>query len=290
MINHQKFSVMPNYKIYPSLLDKFQRFLDADISAEEPWNTVGESNADKHPDKGIGEFILTPDEIRDKQESELLDMINRVPHEPIEAASKGTAFNELVDCIVHNQHPKVTTTQKCYDDNGHVVSIAASLDGFIFNFDTRLLSDAAQRFKGALSQHFTSARLLTAYGEVELYGFIDEWKLGKVYDIKTTGRYTFGDFERSWQKDLYPYCLIASGECDKDAIAEFEYSVYQLSKPSMRTPIISGKFYPEVYTFDFERSQARLVHGCERFIEWLEAHRDEITDAKIFGGKGGHNE
>ena len=105
----------------------------------------------------------------------------------------------------------------------------------------------------------------------------------KVYDIKTTSAYQFGKFERAWQKDVYPYCLVSSGEMN--SVSEFEYTVFQLTKPSARNPVIGAKMYAEVYTYDHTESEKRLRSFLERFIEWLEANRERITDEKIFNGQ-----
>ena len=67
------------YRIYPSILDKFQSYLDVDQTVEEFWNLDGD-----------GEYKETADEMSDRLERELLDAVNRVPREPMEAADKGT--------------------------------------------------------------------------------------------------------------------------------------------------------------------------------------------------------
>ena len=72
------------YRIYPSLLDKFQSLLDVEQTVEEFWNLDSE-----------GEYKETADEMSDRLDRELLDAVNRVPHDPIEAADKGTCFNEV---------------------------------------------------------------------------------------------------------------------------------------------------------------------------------------------------
>ena len=69
------------YRIYPSLLDSFAQMLDYEVVAEEMWN------------KKDGEYVLTPDEMYDKLEKELIATINREPHEPIEAASLDSAVS-----------------------------------------------------------------------------------------------------------------------------------------------------------------------------------------------------
>ena len=56
------------------MLDKFQALLDVEQPVEEFWNLDSE-----------GEYKETADEMSDRLEQELLDAINRVPREPIEA-------------------------------------------------------------------------------------------------------------------------------------------------------------------------------------------------------------
>lgn len=251
------------YRIYPSLLDKFQSLLDYDVMAEESWN----KDAD-------GGYKLTPDEMADRQEKELLDYVNRVPHPPIEAADKGTCFNEIVDCLLaHHPCTREDMTIRSSEDK---LSITATLNGFSFSYGTQMCRDAARYFAGAVSQHFCRAVLPTKYGDVELYGYADYIVADRVYDLKTTSQYSFGKFERSWQKHVYPYCLVASGEMP--SVSSFEYTVLVLGKGKL----ITGKMYNEVYTYRPEASLELLRNHTEHFIEWLEDNRDKITDKKIF--------
>ena len=265
----------PNYRIYPSLLDKFQELLDSELEADEFFNLDEEGNQKR-----------SADEIADQHTQELLDTINRVPHDPIEAADKGTCFNEIVDAIGDDRdcaYPGMNWVPLAADGGlGPVVGLRASLNGFTFDFDINLLRSAADYFAGAVRQQLVKAMLTTRYGTVELYGYIDEILPTKVCDIKTTSSsYAFGKYERKWQKDVYPYCLRESGLMD---VTLFEYTVYQLSKPSGRSPLITGRQYPEQYTYDHTAATMRLRRHVEHFIEWLEVHRDQITDRKIFGG------
>lgn len=297
------------YRIYPSLLDKFQSYLDSDIEAESFWNIDSET----------GEMEKTPDEIAAANEQALLDTINRVPHGPIEAADKGTCFNEIVDCLVENRGSSredisieripdlyevcdlfcrrpncdyrwkpdnqdcIRAYASAVSNRSKTVGLRATLNGFEFRFDIGLCREAAAYFKDAVPQHFCKGVITTAYGDVELYGYADEIVRDKVYDIKTTSAYQFGKFERAWQKDVYPYCLVASGEMT--TVSEFEYTVFQLTKPSARNPVIGAKMYAEAYTYDHTESEKRLRSFLERFIEWLEANRERITDEKIFNGQ-----
>lgn len=261
---------LPKYRIYPSLLDKFQKFIDSDIEADGFFNV----------DRETGEQKLTADEIADKHEQELIDMINRVPKPPIEAADKGTCFNEIVDCIIEKRKSsREDISIKTVKENVQPY-ILAEMNGFTFCFDIALCKYMATYFDGSVCQHFCSSTIDTAYGTVELYGYADEIVRDKVFDIKTTSSYDFGKFERSWQKDVYPYCLTESGECT--SIREFEYTVVKLKGGTARTPLITGDVYKEVYTYNHEQSTIRLRQMLERFIEWLESSRDKITDKKIF--------
>lgn len=279
----------PSYKIYPSLLQKFQSLLDSEIEVNDCWNIDSDGNYKK-----------TADEIAEKHEAELIVMINREGTAVIEAASKGTAFNEIVDCLIENRgssRADIDIRSVWYDPaNKMIISgdqddindktglekvIEASLDGFTFYFNTQFCKDTSRYFTGSIPQYLCSAILPTQYGDVELYGYIDELRLDKVYDIKTTGFYQYGKFEKGWQKDVYPYCLVESGDCED--ISEFEYTVFVLK--NLKDQPISGTMYRECYSYNHEHSKQRLTQMCERFIEWLEAHRDQIKDKKIFGGE-----
>jgi len=253
-----------DYRIYPSLLDSFQRYLNPDI--EGLWWQDDKGGWHKNYDEATGDYHYTPQESEEVIYQELMDAINRVPFVS-EAASKGTAFNNAIDAYKSGQ---IVIPDDC-------TMVQAESDGFKFCFSPALIKQIGDRFKGALSQVFTKAVIETRYGNVELYGYIDELLRDKVYDLKTTGSYTFGNYENHWQRHVYPYCLIKSGQCTE--ISSFEYNVIQLNKGQ----IITGREYREEYTFNFEQSEKRLREFLERFIEFLNLHRDEITATKLFG-------
>lgn len=257
------------YKIYPSVLDKFQSYLDVDVAVEEFWNLDSE-----------GEYKETADEMSDRLEKELLDAVNRVPREPSEAADKGTCFNEVVDCLISHRKCEYEGMDIRSEKRAEMPVIVANLNGFEFVYDLDTCKDAALYFDGAISQHQCCAILPTKYGDVELYGYVDEIKGDMVYDIKTTSRYEFGKYGGGWQRHLYPYCLVESGEMKE--VAAFEYTAFVWSGGSSRNPVLSAKMYPELYTYDHAQSSLALREICERFIEWLEVHRAEITNKKIF--------
>ena len=257
------------YKIYPSLLDKFQSFLDAEQATEEWWNLDSE-----------GEYKLTADEMSDKLEQELLDAVNRVPHEPIEAADKGTCFNEVIDCLISHRKCEYEGMDIQSGEMGGNRVIIAKLNGFEFIYSAEMCKEFASRFEGAISQHQCSAILPTKYGDVELYGYIDEIVTDHICDIKTTSRYDFGKFSKGWQKHVYPYCLVKSGEMAN--VSGFAFDVVVWKGGTKTNPVLDGSFYREWYDFHYDYSELMLQQICERFIEWLENHRDQITDKKIF--------
>lgn len=283
------------YRIYPSLLNSFQRLLDAEIDAEDFSNIDSET----------GDYRRLPDDIATEREQELLDLINRVKKEPIEIADRGTAFNEIIDCIVLNEPCKredITirhikeeheTRLKLVCDGIDNIgdkyteynidtpeSIEAKINGFTFLFDVHTCKETAKYFANTIPQHLCQATLETDYGTVQLYGYADYIFHDKVVDLKTCNRYDFGKYASNWQKDVYPYCLIESG--DMSECSSFEFYIVQMKGGTNRTHILSGTDYREVYTYNHEQSKVRLKQICERLIEWLNAHRSQITNDKIF--------
>ena len=294
---------MPNYRFYPTLLDKFQTFLDT--TAEDYFYQDEDGKWHKNYSETEDAFHYSQEEVDALLKQELLDAINRVPHEPSEPASKGTALNEIVDCIIHNKKSDnknilikslkgvdVKREFGCTDEVGKpifydywfehikVPCIFAEIDGFSFYFDKDFCKSIAEYFKGSLSQVFTSATIDTEFGEVELYGYIDVLRENKVFDLKTTSRYEFGKYSKYWQRHIYPYTLIESGACTE--INSFEFTAYVLKGGTSRTPLITGVQYAEVYQYNHEQSKMLLKNICERFCQFLEDNRELITNKKIF--------
>ncbi|MDE7180063.1 MAG: hypothetical protein K2N88_02555, partial [Muribaculaceae bacterium] len=202
---------------------------------------------------------------------------------PNEAADKGTAVNEVVDMLIHHRKCEKEGMKVEPPCEAHPLSVKVEYNGFTWHFSTDFLSALCERYPDAISQYLCGASLQTSKGVVWLYGYPDEWCGCKISDIKTTGDYTFGKYERKWQRHIYPYSIVESGDCTE--ITEFEYTAVELTKPSEKRPVIYGKIYPEVYTYDHEQSRRALQCHCEMFIEWLEYRRNLITDSKIFGGE-----
>ena len=272
------------WRFYATLLDTFMNYVESDAVWEKYW---GWSDAPPH----------TPEEFRQEQFQQLIDRINRVPFDS-EAADKGTAFNEVIDCMVEHRKsnkmsiekvyaPPIKVEDYVYRGDGDVVpsTITIPSDTLIglkvdynnreFLFDINLCREFADYFKGALTQQFVSAILPTAYGDVEVYGFIDELMPVSVHDIKTTGKYEVGKFKKHSQHLVYPYCLYKDGS----TVRLFEYNVAQIDR--------YGKWetFTESYVFAPERDIPVLTERCEALIRFIEENRALITDKKIFNLK-----
>ena len=63
----------------------------------------------------------------------------------------------------------------------------------------------------------------------------------------------------------------------------FEFTAVVLKGETSRTPLTSVTRFPEYYTYNNEQSVKKRTNPVERFIEFLEANREHITNNKIFG-------
>lgn len=268
-----------DYCFYATLLDGFTDYINSDRIWEAYW--------------GFSENpSMTAEEFHEKQFQSLIDRINRVPFDS-EPADKGTAFNELVDCIVEQRGPsekfefrkiyKVEVqgqVEGCGSDErwadveytNEVVGISVSYNNRTFDFDIRLVREFANYYKGALTQQFCEGILPTRYGNVKLYGYIDELMPQCVHDIKTTSRYAVGKFKDHAQHLVYPYCLQQAG----NDISMFEYNIAVLDNHGR------WETFTETYAFKPERDIPILKQKCEELIEFLWENRELITDKKIF--------
>jgi hypothetical protein len=191
-----------------------------------------------------------------------------------EAADRGTAFNEVVDCILLGKKSSKMEIEAVRE----LQEIHAIYNGRTFKFPIGLCREFADYFGGAIPQVRTEAILPTQYGDVLLYGVIDELMPTSVHDIKTTSKYKAGKFLHHWQHIVYPYCLNQNG----NAVSDFEYNVAQMNdtQTGMRYAV-----FTEHYAYVPERDDKKLLAHTEAFIEFLEANRDRITDKKVFGNE-----
>ena len=232
---------MNRYRIYPSLLDGYTYMCGID----DP-------------------------ELRAVKRQELLDSINRVPHEPIEAASRGTAMNAIMDVIKCRVRPDEKV--KLQKDGGLYY---AWIDGGLVDDLSAALPP------NPVPQVFCSSEIEVAQGVVELYGYADYVSGDFIIDLKTTKDYTPGMFRDHWQHAVYPYCLLMSG--DMEECREFVYTVAEVSEG--KDGIIRGRVFSEHYPTDLAEVEDRLRNFLSyEFLPFLEDNRSEITDKKIFGG------
>ena len=248
----------PKYRIYATLLDAFGAYLNSDVIWDKYW---GWSENPPH----------TPEEFHEQQFQELIDRINRKPFDS-EAADRGTAFNEIIDCMIENRKSSIMEISKAYHDDGKLYGIKAVYNNRTFTFHIDLCREFANYFKGALTQQRVEAILPTAYGSVLVYGLIDELMPTSVHDIKTTGSYTVGKFKDHHQHLVYPYALMKNGS----DVLTFEYNIVEFNKGGYVVDT-----YTETYVFNPERDIPILTNHCEEFIRFLEENRELITDTKI---------
>ena len=311
--------MQPNYCFSPSLLDAFQRMVDTKVEEFFYQDETGAWHLNWNDAEET--FHYSEEEVDALLKQEFIDKVNKVPTPPSEAASKGTAFNEIVDCLVKKCKPSnpsiviktirsgedlfdarpkpalllvngqemmdaVATQElkkKCFEEFAKigVPFIYAALDGFEFFFDKDFCIEAAEYFKNCICQYYTKGQLETSKGIVELHGYIDYLRQDRLFDAKTTKQYAFGNYQKKWQRYTYPFTLIESGMMNE--VNSFEFTIYLLKGGSSRTPLITGTQYKEVYTYDHEQSRQMLTQQCERVIEFLEENRSLITNDRIFG-------
>lgn len=260
------------YKFYATILDSFQNYIS---SSEIYQQYYGFSENPK----------LTEDEFEKEQFQSLIDRINRVPFES-EAADKGTAFNEVIDCIIENrQSDKIQVKReyfkKVYGDviggygdrwaevvtTNKIKNLIVTYNNREFSFPYKLTIEISNQLKGALTQQHVEGILETKYGNVLLYGYLDQLMPFRIVDLKTTKQYKAFKYRKNWQHKVYPFCLNQNNVF----INEFEYKITDFRK-----------VYSEIYMCDKEKDLTALKNHCEAFIEFLEANKHLITDRKIF--------
>jgi hypothetical protein len=244
---------MIRYNIYATLLDGFQDYLNSSEIYQEYWGFS------ENPSK-------TEEEFETEQFQGLIDRINRVPFDS-EAADKGTAFNEVIDCII--EHRKSEKMELSKDE----FSINVVYKERQFSFPLQQTQSFASQYKGAVCQLFTSGTLTTKYGDVCLYGYIDELMPLSAHDIKTTSKYKAFKFRNGWQKIVYPFCLQSQGS----DVSDFFYDVVRFKDNQNNFDT-----FREFYAYCPKRDIKLLTDHVERLIEFVELNRCLITDLKIF--------
>jgi hypothetical protein len=250
-----------NYLFYATLLDGYQNYLSSSEIYQKYWGFADEPE-------------FSEEEFEQKQFLSLIDRINRVPFDS-EPADSGTAFNEIVDCIILKRKSTKMEVESIKQDSA-IVAFKAILNEREFIFPAALCFEFANYYKGAVPQVRTEAVLPTKYGNVLLYGYIDELMPLAVCDLKTTKNYTVGDFKNHWQHIVYPYCLNQNG----NSVFDFEYNIAAINR--LKSGAVNYTTHTEYYAFNPITDTQRLTAHVEGLIEFIEANKDLITDKKIF--------
>lgn len=246
------------YRIYPSLLDKYQNYLSSSEIYQKYWGFS------ENPEK-------TEEEFEAEQLQSLFDTINRVEREISISALQGSAFNYLIDYFVNGEEENIIVTRSSNNCDGFDVLF----EGQTFFFPEDLTMEFVNYFKGAITQSYTHGILPTIYGDVLLYGYIDEVMPLSLHDIKTTKNYSAGDFKNHWQHLVYLYCENQRGNEVKD----FEYNIATINRTNYG---VNWETFTEYYNYNPEIDIPKLTQFVEEFIEFLENNKDKITDKKIF--------
>lgn len=249
------------YNIPPTTLDSYSNYKRAEEIYEDYFGWS------ENPSKTLEEFV-------DEKFQDLINHINKVPFDS-EAADKGTAFNEVVDCIIENRKSEKVDVARVYEQigydgepmQGRLIALDATYNERTFRFPLSLVMEFSDYFKGASTQVYVEGVLPTCFGNVKLYGYIDELLPFSVHDIKTTSQYKVGKFKKNWQHIVYPYCL----NCMGNDVKAFEYNVTDFKET-----------YTETYIFDKDRDTRKLREEVEEFIMFLRDNKELITNEKIF--------
>ncbi len=245
------------YNFYATLLDGYQNYLSSSETYAKYWGFSEEPP-------------FTEEEFEKQQFQSLIDRINRVPFDS-EAADQGTAFNEVVDCLILN----CTSDKMDIKSNKETGMITATFNERTFDFPIELCREFQNYYKGAIPQVRTEAILPTKFGNVLLYGYIDELMPTSIHDIKTTKSYTAGDFKDHWQHIVYPYCMNAQG----NKIRDFEYNIATINRSKYG---VNWETFTEYFSYNPETDLPKLTAHVEGLIEFIELNRALITDKKIF--------
>lgn len=253
-------SRQPKYRFYATLLDTFQSYLSSGEIWQKYW---GDSSKEDAP---------TAEEFEARCFHDLIDRINRVPFSS-EKADRGTCFNEIVDCLILNRN--TDRSDMTISADRETQTITAILRDKAYTFPMCICREFAKYYQGATPQVLCSGVLTTKYGDVELYGYIDELMPFGIHDIKTTGSYSAGDFRNHWQHHVYPYCMEQMG----NHIEHFEYNICEIKSSKSGCKYTT---FTEYYPYIPDVSIPALTGHCEGLIEFIEIYRDLITDKKIF--------
>lgn len=175
-------------------------------------------------------------------------------------------FDDLINSI--NKVPFATTEaqQRGIDFEDAVISLAKGDETQLLG-RTPQYHDCLIKVRDKLPDYFFAQKAVKRqYNDIMFYGFCDVVGGGRVIDIKTTSQYQFGKFLTSFQ-NLYLWALEPSG------YTTMEYVVVA----NLR------EVYVETYGLDYNFDE--LLQKMEFFVEFVEQHKNLITNRKIFNNR-----
>jgi hypothetical protein len=269
----------PTYRITASHLNAFQYWKNSD------WDKISEEK----------QVLYLTSTIYDAYElQKLINKINRVYSPTTEAMAQGKCFEALINQLLradavatvdytveYSVNQMIEDIFCCEDEDGKPWCDNNSHYGKVqykFTFPSEIINrvlDFLQNERVHSQQYFVEKNIEVSGRIVELYGFVDYCGLDCVIDLKTTGSYKFPKYDTNWQRYVYGYCLRDSVDTLQFLVAYFDYQ---------RKKLVATEIYHETYSMEYEDFSGLRAFIAE-FIDFLETHRERITDKKIFGGE-----
>ena len=209
----------------------------------------------------------------DELDKELIDAINRVPHEVSPAADRGSCLNEILDRMLGGI--PLDQWRKDSEIVSEANTFVAVLNGNAYTFPADFVVGLGNQLRWSLCQRYMECALEMGAATVHLYGYCDYWQGDKIIDLKTTSqRGDFGKYANYWQRYVYPFIATVNG----NEVNSMEFLIVELGKVGSATePTISR----ECYDYNHSDATYKIYSILGRFTNWLRVNEDRITDTKI---------
>jgi len=221
-----------DYAITPTLLNAYLRFKDADD---------------------------------DETFESLINKINGVKGESVDAILKGIAFENTINDLIDGNKDRIDVS----DDNQHFIVNWKGDDEERLLLNAPLVNGIAERLKfNTGKQKYMEAIIHTHVGNIKLYGIVDYDYPEMVVDLKGTDKYKCGKYEDNTQHPVYS--LIR--KLNDRPIKAFKYLVSDYTREYQETYIPTEQMYQKLMLTIYE------------FIAFINHFKKHITNTKIFGG------
>ncbi|RZJ89603.1 MAG: hypothetical protein EOO20_10510 [Chryseobacterium sp.] len=224
--------IQVDYAITPTLLNAYLRFKDADD---------------------------------DETFESLINKINGVKGDQVDAILKGIAFEKLVNDLIDGNKDDIEVS----DDNQFYIVNWKGDDEERLLFNAKLVNGIAERLKfNTGKQEYMEVVIHSHVGNIKLYGIVDYDYPEMVVDLKGTEKYKCGKFEDNTQHPVYS--LIR--KLNNKPIKAFKYLVSDYTREYQETYIPTEQMYQ------------KLMFTIYEFIAFINHFKKHITNTKIFGG------